>query len=107
MTARGWLRQAVAFARSAEPRTPVSRRAVAGDVALAAAFLVASLIEVARLVSAGGGIAHLVPVPADHGRYYPQVKIVVLSATRVRWLAALAAVGTTAPLAARRVTPLT
>jgi signal transduction histidine kinase len=42
--APGWLRQLVAFARSAEPRTRLSRRAATADILIAAAFLAASLI---------------------------------------------------------------
>ncbi len=41
--APGWLRQLVAFARSSEPRTRLTRRAATTDILIAAAFLAASL----------------------------------------------------------------
>ena len=41
--APGWPGRVLAFARAAEPRTPVSRRARAGDAALAVLFAAASL----------------------------------------------------------------
>src|SRR5258705_1324736 len=43
---RAWLNQALAFARSAEPRAPLSRRAILTDIAIAAVALVASLLAV-------------------------------------------------------------
>ena len=43
---RAWLSQAWAFARSAEPRAPLSRRAILTDIAIAAVALVASLLVV-------------------------------------------------------------
>src|SRR5690348_14653480 len=43
---RAWLSQAWAFARSAEPRSPLSRRAILTDIAIAAVALVASLLAI-------------------------------------------------------------
>ena len=43
---RSWLSQALAFARSAEPRVPLSRRAVVTDLVIAVVALVASLLAV-------------------------------------------------------------
>lgn len=70
--ASGPVSRALAFARTAEPRTPVSGRSRAADAVLAVLFLAASI------AAAGAGAA-----------------------------AAVSAIGTTAPLAARRTRPLT
>jgi signal transduction histidine kinase len=52
---RAGLAQAVAFARSAEPRTPLSRRAVLTDTVIAALVLVVSLV-IAKLSRWPGGL---------------------------------------------------
>ncbi len=102
-TARGWLRRAVAFARSAEPRSAVSRRAVAGDVALAAGFLLVSLIELAGQYRSSGPAIRLVPVPGGT----TVIEVVPRQWAGMPAAAIVAAVVTSAPLAARRVLPLT
>jgi hypothetical protein len=43
---RAWLSHALAFARSAEPRVPLLRRAIVTDPAIAVVALVASLLAV-------------------------------------------------------------
>jgi len=106
--ARDWLRGALAFARSAEPRTAVSRRAVAGDVVLAAGFLVVSLVEVARLGHSGGGGIDVVPGPPGKWVFGPHIKVLGTgTGTGISWRAAAATVATSVPLAARRLLPLT
>ena len=97
---RAWLSQALVFARSAEPRAPLSRRAILTDVLIAAVALVASLIAV-RSTYAGQ--------PAQ-GAFDPRTRsFVVVAVTQVRevWEHAWPAVlFTSLPLAARRRFPL-
>src|SRR5580704_94620 len=54
---RTWLSQAVAFARSAEPRVPLPRRAIVTDIVIAVAALTASLIVVRSSLSVSGHAA--------------------------------------------------
>src|ERR1019366_894950 len=103
--ARGWPRAAVAFARSTQPRSAVSRRAVAADVVLAAGFLVVSLIEVARLGQPGSVSAGL-PEGSGHGVLRP-AKDLLQPGAGLGVAGVLAAVVTSVPLAARRLLPLT
>jgi signal transduction histidine kinase len=105
-TARGWLRGAVAFARTAEPRSAVSRQAVTGDVALAAGFVLVSLIAVAAKVSHSSGAA-LELIPGLPGRSDPIPVEVAGPLTGLGAAAIAAAVATSVPLGARRVLPLT
>jgi signal transduction histidine kinase len=111
--ARGWPRAAVAFARSTQPRSAVSRRAVAADVVLAAGFLVVSLIEVARL-GQPGSVSVGLPEVSGHGVLELPAKDVLRPAKDLLQPGAglgvagvLAAVVTSVPLAARRLLPLT
>ena len=106
ITARGWLRGAVAFARTAEPRSAVSRQAVAGDVALAAGFVLVSLIAVAAKVSHSSGAA-LELIPGLPGKSDPIPIEVGGPLAGLGAAAVAAAVATSVPLAARRVLPLT
>jgi signal transduction histidine kinase len=69
-TARGRLRTALAFAAAAEPRAPVSKRAIRNDVILAAALLVASLFAV-KFDFRGGIAAILTCGPVAMRRVYP------------------------------------
>jgi signal transduction histidine kinase len=111
--ARGWLRRALAFVRSAEPRAPVSKRAIRGDILLAAAVTVAALAAVKLGSSASGDVARRVLFPAGDGLYapppeppLPESPLPPESPLGVPWVAVAAAVVTTAPLAARRLAPL-
>jgi len=97
---RAWLGQAWAFARSAEPRAPLPRRAILTDIAIAAVALGASLLAVrASYVGQPSRFA----VDAHTGA------VVVVGVTQVQqiWAHALPAVlFTSLPLAARRRFPL-
>jgi signal transduction histidine kinase len=101
MTARvrDWAGQALAFARSAEPQTAPSRRSVAVDAGLAAAALVASTITV--IYTSRGQVAMwLSPrgvIIASQGEGFGRVPAAGI----------FSAVITTAPLALRRIRPLT
>ena len=97
--ARDWPRQALAFARSAEPRTAPSRRSVAVDVGLATAAAVASLVTVIY-TSRGQVVEWLSPngvVISSNGEGFGQVPVAGV----------ISAVVTTTPLALRRIRPLT
>lgn len=97
---RAGLSQAWAFARSAEPRAPLSRRAVVTDVAIAAVALVASLLAV-RATYAGQ--------PAQFAVDPRTGVVAVVGVTQVQqvWGHALPAIlFTSLPLAARRRFPL-
>jgi signal transduction histidine kinase len=97
---RAWLSQAWAFARSAEPRAPLSRRAILTDIAIAAVALVASLLVV-RATYAGQ--------PEQYAVDPRTGAVAVVGVTQVRqvWSHALLAIGfTSLPLAARRRFPL-
>ena len=59
--ARTWPRRALVFARSAEPRPALSRRAVTADIALAVLATGLSLYAVTRL-SFGGSADRVAPV---------------------------------------------
>ncbi len=63
VSVRAWLGQALAFARSAEPRVPLSRRAVVTDIGIAALALVASLLLVRSSTHTG-----LMVTPGPGGR---------------------------------------
>ena len=97
---RAWLSQALAFARSAEPRAPLSRRAILTDIAIAAVALVASLLAV-RATYAGQ--------PAQFALDPRSGNVVVVGVTPLLevWKHGLPAVlFTSLPLAARRRFPL-
>jgi len=97
---RAWLSQAWAFARSAEPRAPLSRRAILTDIAIAAVALVASLLAVR---------ATYVGQPAQLAVDPHTGVVAVVGVTQVRpvWEHALLAIlFTSLPLAARRRFPL-
>jgi signal transduction histidine kinase len=97
---RAWLSQAWAFARSAEPRAPLSRRAILTDIAIAAVALVASLFAVRATYV--GQPAQIAVDP--HTRV-----VVVVGVTQLQqvWEHAWPAVlFTSLPLAARRRFPL-
>jgi signal transduction histidine kinase len=97
---RAWLSQAWAFARSAEPRAPLSRRAILIDIAIAAVALVASLLAV-RATYAGQ--------PAQFALNPGTGAVVVVGVTQVQqvWEHAWPAIlFTSLPLAARRRFPL-
>ncbi len=97
---RAWLGQAWAFARSAEPRAPLPRRAVLTDIAIAAVALVASLLAVR---------ASYVGQPAQFAVDAHSGAVVVVGVTQVQkiWAHALPAILLTSlPLAARRRYPL-
>jgi signal transduction histidine kinase len=102
--ARGWFRQALVFAWSAEPRTRISGRAVRADICLAAAATVAALATV-KFGSSASSEAHRLVFPAGDGTYIPKPALPG-SPPPVPWTAFTAAVVTTAPLAARRLAPL-
>src|SRR5215469_10614206 len=97
---RAWLSQAWAFARSAEPRTPLSRRAILTDIAIALVALVASLLAVR---------ATYVGQPAQYA-VNPRTNVVIVTGvTQIQqvWRHALPAVlFSSLPLAARRRFPL-
>src|SRR5215472_16509127 len=95
---RAWFSQAWAFARSAEPRTPLSRRAILTDIAAVA--LVASLLAVG---------ATYVGQPAQFAVDPRTSAVVVVGVTQVQQVwghALLAILFTSLPLAARRRFPL-
>jgi signal transduction histidine kinase len=97
---RSWLSQAWAFARSAEPRAPLSRRAILTDIAIALVALVASLIAV-RATYAGQ--------PAQYAVDPRTNVVVVVGVTQLQQVwghALLAVLFTSLPLAARRRFPL-
>ncbi|HEX4657808.1 MAG TPA: sensor histidine kinase [Streptosporangiaceae bacterium] len=93
--ARGWPRRGLAFARSAEPQTAPPGRWVAVDVGLAAAAAVASLVSVIYTARGQASVwlspNGLVIVPGGH----------------IPVVAAFSVAVTTAPLALRRIRPLT
>jgi signal transduction histidine kinase len=104
IAARGWLRAALALARTAEPRSAAPKRVETADVALAAGFLVFSLIEVARNSSA---VYRLIPALPGRVGFDPQVRLALAPAVWAGWPATAAAVSTSVPLVARRLLPLT
>jgi len=97
---RTWLSQALAFARSAEPRAPLSRRAIVTDIVIAAVALVASLLAVRS--SASGQAVQFILDPHT-GRLYPRV-----ASFQHAWKhgASLPILLTAVPLAVRRRFPL-
>ena len=97
---RPWLSQAWAFARSAEPRAPLSRRAILTDIAIAAVALVASLLAV-RATYAGQPAQFVWDARAG------VVRVVGVTQVQQVWGHALPAIlFTSLPLAARRRFPL-
>ncbi len=102
-TAPGRLGQALAFARSAEPRAAPSRRSVVTDIVLAALVLTAALI-VARLTGPGFGPAGQLTVGGITRRVF--VSGPASGITGSGWHALTAAAAVAVPLAARRVFPL-
>jgi signal transduction histidine kinase len=98
--ARGWLRRAVAFIGSAEPRTRPTARAVGVDVALAAAATVALLAMMGRTSNFPVPVA---PLRLGLVRTEQPVGVPYI----VSWQPALLAIFSTAPLAFRRLWPLT
>jgi len=99
---RTWLSQAVAFARSAEPRVPVPRRAIVTDIVIAAAALTASLLVVRSSLSVSGHVAAYFLDPAT-GRVFTQHSSSFVAVGERAFPAILL---TTAPLAVRRRYPL-
>jgi signal transduction histidine kinase len=96
---RTWLGQALAFARSAEPRAPLSRRAVLTDIAIAVVALTTSLL--AARSDASSQVTGLVVGPA--GKVFAQH---VSPFEQVWKHASPAILLTTVPLALRRRYPL-
>jgi signal transduction histidine kinase len=98
---RTWLSQALAFARSAEPRAPLSRRAIVTDIVIAAAALVASLLLVRSSIT---GQATQFILDPHTGRVYPRAA----SSLQHAWKhgAGLPILLTAVPLAVRRRFPL-
>src|SRR5262252_5587770 len=97
---RAWFSQAWAFARSAEPRAPLSRRAILTDIAIAAVALVASLLAVGATYA--GQPAQFAVDPRTSA-------VVVVGVTHVQQVwghALLAILFTSLPLAVRRRFPL-
>ena len=97
---RAWLGQVWAFARSAEPRAPLSRRAVLTDIAIAAVALVASLLAVRSTY---------VGQPAQYALDTRTGDVVVVAVTQIQqvWEHAWPAIlFTSLPLAVRRRFPL-
>jgi len=99
---RTWLSRAVAFARSAEPRVPLSRRAIVTDIVIAAVAMTASLLVVRSSLSVSGHAAAYVLDPAT-GRLFPQRLSSFVAAGSRAFPAILL---TTVPLAVRRRAPL-
>ena len=98
---RGWLRQAVAFARSAEPRVPLPRRAILTDIIIAAAALTASLLVARSSLSPSGHVVAYVLQPRTGRLFAQQAPFGV-----VLKHAAPAILLTTVPLAVRLRFPL-
>jgi signal transduction histidine kinase len=97
---RDWLSQVWAFARSAEPRAPLSRRAILIDVAIAVVALVASLLAV-RSTYVGQ------PAQFAWDSRASTVRVVGVTQAQQVWGQAWAAIlFTTLPLAVRRRFPL-
>ena len=99
---RTWLSQAVAFARSAEPRVPLPRRAIVTDIVIAAAALTASLLVVRSSLSVSGHAAAYFLDPAT-GRLFAQHLSSFMALGKRAFPAILI---TTVPLAVRRRYPL-
>jgi len=97
--ARDWAGRALAFARSTEPRAAASGRAVAVDLALASAAALVSLIAV--IYTTGGQVSVWLS---------PNGELVTRGAEgsgSIPAAAAFSVLVTTAPLALRRIRPLT
>jgi signal transduction histidine kinase len=84
-TVRGWLGQARDFVRSAEPRTPMSRRSVVADTVFAGLMLVAAVTD-ASLIYLGGNLAFalvaagVATIPLAARRRFPLAAFLVLVA---------------------------
>jgi signal transduction histidine kinase len=97
---QAWLSQALAFARSAEPRAPLPRRAILTDIAIAAVALMASLLAVRS--SYAGQPAQFALDPQTGN-----VIVVAVTSLQEAWKhASLAILFTSLPLAVRRRYPL-
>jgi signal transduction histidine kinase len=96
---RRWLRGAVAFVGSVEPRTRPTARAIGMDIVLAAAAAAAMLVMLGRTGTVQPGV--MLPGPpraAFHGAVAPNL---------LDWRQLPLAVVSTAPLVLRRLWPLT
>ncbi len=102
-TARGLVRQGLAFVRVAEPRVRPSRRAIATDVGFAAVVLAVAVI-VERVMYGVPG--HAIVLNATTGQSY-LVGTSPGSIAGIPPTAILAAVVISVPLAVRRLAPLT
>ena len=98
---RAWLSQAVAFARSAEPRVPLSRRAIVTDIVIAAAGAGGVAARGAVQPSAGQPAAYVLD-PAT-GQVFAQHVSPFVAVWKHAFPAILL---TTVPLAVRRRFPL-
>jgi signal transduction histidine kinase len=97
--ARRWLRGVVAFVCSVEPRTRPTARAIGVDVALAAAAALAMLVMLPRATTIQPVIIPFGAAPGGlHGAVAPNLS---------DWRQLPLAAGSTAPLALRRLWPLT
>jgi signal transduction histidine kinase len=78
--APGWLNQLVAFARSAEPRTRLTRPAVAADALIAVTFMIFSLVYAGFIYSRTAGIASavLTSAPLAARRRWPLTTFLVV-----------------------------
>ncbi len=102
MTARSRLRQAVAFARSAEPRPVVSGHAIRIDIVLAVLVAVASLVVMRFSYPRSAPGLTINPVTGLVTQFGASGGLLA----GIPWQALVAAVVTSVPLAARRRFPL-
>jgi len=98
---RARLGQVLAFARSAEPRAPLSRRAILTDIAIAALVLAVSLL----VASSSRTVGHLVQDPQTGVWTTAPGRLLALSEVLKHQLVAILAISV--PLAVRRRFPLT
>jgi len=82
-TGSGRLRQLLAFARSAEPRTPLPRRSVVIDVVIALLVLAASVLIATTSWHGGYPLAVLTSVPLAVRRRYPLTAFLVVLAASI------------------------
>jgi signal transduction histidine kinase len=80
MSVRSWLRRALAFVSRAEPRPPLSRRAIIADTCLALAAVIAALATVKSGTSAGWVAAVLTTAPLAVRRHAPLTAFWVIMA---------------------------
>jgi signal transduction histidine kinase len=78
VTESGRLRQLLAFARAAEPRTPLPRRSAMIDIAIAAVVLAVSLAIATVSLHGGYAAAVLTSVPLAARRRYPLTAFLVV-----------------------------